>query len=275
MQTPQTISSIAGAEKKGSAPAASQLTSHPYFAILGVLLGALTSVFTGRLLSVGLADVQGAIGASSDAMSWVSTSYNAALMFIGPVVVFLGGIFGARRVLLWASAVFMVSEFLSPLVAHNVGALIAMQIVAGLSSGTYYPLTFTLIIRSLPLKYLPLGLAAYALDILGSTHIATALESWYMNHLSWQWIFWNALFVTPILMLCIYYGAPRQPMPQRSPRTNLWGFLYVSAAFTFLYCALDQGERLDWLNSGVINACFATAAAVVSYGYNSTVTQPV
>jgi MFS transporter, DHA2 family, multidrug resistance protein len=237
---------------------ASQLTTHPLLAVFGILLGAVTSVFTGRLLSIGSADLQGAIGASSDAMTWVSTSYNAANMFIGPLIVFLGGLLGARRVLLWASAVFMLAEFLCPFVARNIGALIILQIVAGLSAGTYYPLTVTLIVRNLPLKYVHLGIAAYALDILGSTHVATALEAFYINHLSWQWIFWNALLMTPVLMACLYWGIPRQPLPQSSPQSNLWGFLYASTGLTLIYCGLDQGERLDWFNSGIIVACLST-----------------
>ncbi len=250
-----------------SAAASDQLTTHPFLAVLGVLLGALTSVFTGRLLSIGLADVQGAIGAGSDAMSWVSTSYNAALMFIGPLIVFLGGLYGPRRILLWASAVFMLSEFLCPFVADNVGALIILQFIAGLSAGTYYPLTMTVIVRNLPLKFVHLGIAAYALDILASTHIATTLEAWYISHLSWQWIFWNALFITPILMACLYFGIPRQPLPQSSPKTNMWGFLFASSGLTLIYCALDQGERLDWFNSGTIAAflitgTFLTAVAI-------------
>jgi len=215
-------------------------------------------VFTGRLLSVGLADIQGAIGADSDAMTWVATAYNAAGMFIGPLTVFLGGLFGPRRVFLWASAVFMLSEFLSPLVAHNVGALIILQIIAGLSAGTYYPLTLSAIIQNLPLKYVHFGVAAYALDILASTHIATSLEAWYINHLSWQWIFWNALLSTPILMFCVYFAIPGKPPSPSKPHINLWGFLYASTALTLIYIGLDQGERLDWLHSSLIAAFFVT-----------------
>jgi len=244
--------------------AVNQLTTHPLLAVLGVLIGALTSVFTGRLLSVGLADVQGAIGASSDAMTWVSTAYNAANMFIGPLIVFLGALLGARRILLWASVVFMLSEFLSPFVADNVGALIILQFIAGLSAGTYYPLTITVIVKNLPLKYVHLGIAAYALDILASTHIATALGAWYVAHLSWQWIFWNALMSTPLLMACLYWGIPRQPLPRSSPQTNLWGFVYASAGLALIYCGLDQGERLDWFNSGVIGAFLVTGFLLVA-----------
>src|SRR5262249_36984920 len=149
-------------------------------------LGALTSIFTGRLLSIGIADVQGAIGASSDDMSWVITLFNAGGMFMGPLTVFLGGIFGARRVLLSVSVLFMISEFLSPFVAHNIGALLFWQFVAGVCAGAYYPLTMTTIIKHLPMKFLYLGVAAYSLDILASTHITTAVEAWYISHLSWH-----------------------------------------------------------------------------------------
>jgi DHA2 family multidrug resistance protein len=202
-------------------------------------------------------------------MSWVPTSYNAANMFIGPLIVYIGGLLGPRRILLWASAVFMLAEFLSPLVAHNIGALIILQFIAGLAAGTYYPLTITVIVRNLPLKFVHLGVAAYALDILASTHIATALEAWYMTVLSWQWIFWNALIITPVLMACIYWGIPRQPLPQKKSNMTLWGFLYASSGLTLIYCAFDQGERLDWLNSGLICAflltgALFTAAAIIS-----------
>ena len=118
----------------------------------------------------------------------------------------------------------MLAEFLCPFVGRNVGALMILQFIAGLSTGTYYPLTITVIARNLPLKYVHFGVAAYALDILASTHIATALESWYVSHLSWQWIFWNALLTTPLLMACLYWGIPRQPMPRKQPPDKSVGF---------------------------------------------------
>jgi len=274
MRADSTSLSNARNTQPASASSASTLTTHPLLAVLGVLIGALTSVFTGRLLSIGLADVQGAIGASSDAMTWVSTAYNAGNMFIGPLIVFMGGLLGPRRILLWASVVFMLSELLSPLVARNLGTLIVLQFIAGLSAGTYYPLTMTLIVRNLPLKFVPLGVAAYALDILASTHIATALEAWYVNNLSWHWVFWNALLTTPLLMACLYWGVPRQPLPRSSPQTNLWGFFYVSSGLTLIYCGLDQAERLDWFNSGTIVAFLATGVFLLAVAMIRRLRQP-
>jgi MFS transporter, DHA2 family, multidrug resistance protein len=76
------------------------ITTHPVLGIFGVLLGAMIATCTGRLISVGLADLRGALHLGVDEASWIGTAFNAAMMFIGPFSVYLGGLLGARRVLL-------------------------------------------------------------------------------------------------------------------------------------------------------------------------------
>ena len=51
----------------------------------------------GRLISVGLPDLRGALGLGVDEASWIPTAYNMAMMFIGPFSVFLGGLLGVRQ----------------------------------------------------------------------------------------------------------------------------------------------------------------------------------
>ena len=253
----------------------SEVTTHPIYAVVGVLLGALVSVFTGRLLSIGSPDIQGALGVSSDYMTWVSTAFNAANMFIGPLTVFLGGILGARRVLLWAGTIFMLAEFLSPILGHNQIAFLALQAIAGLAAGTYYPLTFTMIIRNFSMKYLHMGVAIYALDILASTHFGHFVESFYIAHLGWQWLFWNALLVTPIMMLCIYRGIPTQNLPPKNPKMHFAGFLYAASALTLIYIALDQAERLDWFHSPLVCAFFGTGLFFLAVSIISRALRPI
>ncbi len=55
---------------------------------------------TGRLLTLGLADLKGNVGISFDAGAWIGSAFNVAIMFIGPFTVFLAALLGARRVLL-------------------------------------------------------------------------------------------------------------------------------------------------------------------------------
>src|SRR5215510_9638758 len=76
------------------------LDQNVYVGTLGVFLGAGIVTLNGRLMSVALPDLRGALGFGFDEASWILTSYNMALMFIGPFSVFLGGLLGPRRILL-------------------------------------------------------------------------------------------------------------------------------------------------------------------------------
>jgi DHA2 family multidrug resistance protein len=227
--------------------------------VLGVLLGAMIATCTGRLISVGLADLRGALHLGVDEASWIGTAFNASLMFIGPFSVYLGGLLGARRVLLACAAIFTLISLLLPFAA-SLPVLLVLLVAAGLTSGVFYPLTLSFVLRNLPPKYLLFGIAAYAMDIIFTTNTATSLEAWYVDHLSWHWIFWNGAALTPIMMVLVYFGIPWQPLPQTKegqPKPNWRGFLYASLGLSLLYIALDQGQRLDWLHSGTIVGCIA------------------
>ena len=116
------------------------VTTHPLLGVAGVLLGALIATCTGRLMSVGLADIRGALHLGIDEGSWINTSFNASMMFIGPFSVYLGGLLGPRRVLLTCAWIFTAVSFLIPF-CHSLEVVIVLLIIAGLSAGTFYPLT--------------------------------------------------------------------------------------------------------------------------------------
>ena len=251
MNTPTGQTTLASSP---TSPTAAAMTNHPLLGVFGVLLGASIATCTGRLISVGLMDVRGALHLGADEATWIGTAFNASMMFIGPFSVYLGGLLGARRVLLACAGLFTFISILLPF-APNLPILLVLLVLAGLTAGTFYPLTLSFVLRSLPMRYVLLGIAMYAMDILVTTTFATSLEAWFTDHLSWRWIFWNGAALTPVMMILIYFGMPWQPLPkpkEGQPKPNWRGFLYASLGFALLYIALDQGQRLDWLNSGTI-----------------------
>src|SRR6201996_7580833 len=232
-------------------PARAQLATNPYVGILAVFLGAGLATLNSRLLSVGLPDLRGALGLDFDAASWIPTALNMAMMFSGVFVVFLNAFWGPRRILLPAAAIFGLTSLLLPF-APSYQALLALEVIAGLASGTFYSLTMTFVLTTLPRRLIIFGIAAYAADIVFVSNIASLLEGWFIEHLSWHWIFWTAALFTPLMMICIYLGIP--PRPIAGPRPSWRGFVYFSLGLSLLYGAMDQGERLDWFNSGTIIA---------------------
>lgn len=228
--------------------------TNPYLGIAGVFLGAALATLNARLVGVGLADLRGAKGFGFDEASWIPTVLNMATMFSGVFVVFVNALFGPRRILLPAAAIFTLVSAMLPF-APDYWAMLVLVAIAGLSSGTFYSLTMTFVLTALPKRLIIFGIAAYAADIVFISNIANLQEGWYIEHLSWKWIFWTAAVLTPVMMLCIYFGIPRRT--PSSPVPSWRGFAYFSASLALIYGALDQGERLDWLHSGVIVAMLA------------------
>ena len=234
----------------------SEVSTRPLLGILGVVTGAGLVTLAGRMLSLGIADLKGHVGISYDSGAWLDSAFNASLMFIGPFTVYLGGLLGPRRVLLFAAGLFTVTSLYLPLI-HSYSLLVAALIVAGLTSGTFYPLTLTFALRNIPLRYLPFTIALYATFVDGAVNIAPSLYGWYRDHLSWQWMFWNSAPIALLMMICIYFGIPpQQPRKKGGSAPSFVGFLYLSAGLALIFAALQQGQRLDWWRSGVFNACF-------------------
>jgi DHA2 family multidrug resistance protein len=216
------------------------------------------------MISVGLPDIRGAMGFGFDEATWITTAYNMALMFIGPFSVFLGAMLGSRRVLLCSGTIFILCSILLPF-SPSLRVMLCLQVISGLSSGTFYPLTLSYALNALPVRYVIYAIGVYAMDIIGATSVGTPLVGWYTEHLSWHWIFWQSVFLTLPMMLCVYLALPRPPKRSGPKPALSWrGFLYGSLGLSLIYGALDQGERLDWLNSGVIVALLVTAAFLLA-----------
>jgi len=230
------------------------LSAKPLVGVLAVLIGSIISTVAGRLTTFGLADVRGAVHAGFDEGAWITTAFTVGQMLIGPVSTWLGAVFGPRRVLMISAFVFMISNLLLPL-SQDLATLLAFQMISGVASGTFIPITIGFVAQNLPSRWVIYGVAAYAMNLELSLNISASIEGWFVDNWSWQWIFWDTALLAPVMLACIYFGIPRQSINRTLLKdADLWGIVYASVGFSMLYAALDQGNRLDWLNSGLINA---------------------
>ena len=174
-------------------------------------------------------------------------------MFIGPFSVYLGGLLGPRRILLFAAGVFTVTCAFLPLI-HSYSLLVAALIVAGLTSGTFYPLTLTFALRNIPLRFLPFTIALYATFCRrGRQYCAVTLRLVPRSS-------FLALDVLEFSSDCagdddlyLFRDTCSPARKKDGPVPSFVGFLYLSAGLAMLFIAIQQGERLDWWRSGVFN----------------------
>ena len=225
----------------------------PYIGILGVLIGAILSFTGSRITTFGLADLRGGLHFGFDEGAWMTTSFGVGQMLIGVACPYLGAIFSVRRVLLHGMALLFVASLLGPL-SPNLTAFLTAQFLAGVGTGTFIPLTIGFIVRNLPQRLVVYGLAVYAMNSELSQNVSASLEGWYTENLSWRWIEWQYCLALPVMFACIWYGAPREKINIALLRDLDWpGLAYSGLGFALLYAGLDQGNRLDWVNNGLVN----------------------
>jgi DHA2 family multidrug resistance protein len=227
--------------------------------LIAVLMGAFISTLNGRLSTFGLADIRGAVGAGFDEGAWITTVQTAAQMLITLPAVWMGATFGPRSVLIGASIAFALISLLTPY-SPNLPTLLGMQFLGGLASGFFIPLTLSFLLLNMPPKYWTFAIAIYALNLELSTNISASLEGWYVEHLSWRWIFWQNVPLALIMSLCLCRGVVVKPIITRPP-DDLFALFAGGLGLGLIYAALDQGNRLDWFNSGLV--CALLSAGVL------------
>ncbi len=225
-------------------------TTIPWLGLVAVLMGTFISTLNSRLSSYGLADIRGAVSAGFDEGAWITTAQTAAQMLVTLLAVWMGATYGPRRVLMGASISFAIISLLTPFFT-SLPMLLTMQFLGGIATGFFIPLTLSFILLSMPPKYWAFGIALYALNLELSLNISASLEGWYTEHHTWQWIFWQNVPLALIMTVCLRRGLKVKPIPVRPPN-DVYALVSGGTGLALIYAALDQGNRLDWLNSGLV-----------------------
>src|SRR6202790_4771379 len=230
------------------------IAPQPLFAVGAVLLGSFLANFDSRLTSVGLPDLRGAFSLGFDEGAWLSTASIGSQIFIAPAGARLATAFGLRRVLGVPSLIYALISLVIPFV-RDYTTLIALSIVHGMLLGTFVPATLMIIFRNLPIRWWLPAIAIYSIRVGFALDSGTSLVGFYVDHWGWQWLYWQGVGIAPLMGLMVYLGTPREPVNPELLRDADWGgLLLLGTSVSMIYAGLDQGNRLDWLESGTVMA---------------------
>jgi len=230
------------------------IAAKPLFAVAAVLLGSFLANVDSRLTTVGLPDLRGAFSLGFDEGAWLSTASIGSQIFIAPAVAWLATAFGLRRVLGVPSLIYAMISLVLPFV-HDFSTLIVLAIVHGMLLGTFVPATLMIVLRNLPIRWWLPAIAIYAIRVGFALDTSTSLVGFYVEHWGWQWLYWQGVVIAPLMGLMVYLGTPREPVNRELLRDADWGgMLLLGTSVSMIYAGLDQGNRLDWLESGTVMA---------------------
>lgn len=235
--------------------------------LVGILIAAMMAGLNNRVGSLALADIRGALGFGLDDASWLTTVYNVGEVIVMPFSSWFAMLLSVRRFELWMIGACTFLAVLIPFI-HDLDLLLVMRFLQGMASGTMIPVLMTAALKFLPPPIRLHGLALYALTATFAPNLSIWLAGlWTDGLIDWRWVYWQIIPLAAISALLIGWGMPRDAIQKdRLSETNWLGLALGVPAFGLITVALDQGVRLDWLNSPlIVVSLVAGSALLVAY----------
>jgi MFS transporter, DHA2 family, multidrug resistance protein len=154
-----------------------RVTFKDWIGVMATLLGAFMAVLDIQITNASLNDITGALGATIDEGSWISTGYLVAEIVVIPLTGWLSQVFGIRRYLLINATLFLVFSIACAF-AVNLPMMILFRAGQGFTGGVLIPMAFTVILTTLPPARQPIGLAMFALTATFSPCIGPTIGGW-------------------------------------------------------------------------------------------------
>ncbi|MGC1328573.1 MDR family MFS transporter [Pseudomonas sp.] len=227
--------------------------------MMSVMLGAFMAVLDIQITNSSLKDIQGALSATLEEGSWISTSYLVAEIIMIPLTAWLVQLLSARRLAVWVSLGFLASSLLCSM-AWNLESMIVFRAMQGFTGGALIPLAFTLTLIKLPDHHRAKGMAMFAMTATFAPSIGPTLGGWLTENFGWEYIFYINVPPGLIMIGGLLYGLEKKaPHWELLKSTDYAGILTLGLGLGCLQVFLEEGHRQDWLESTEIVILAVTA----------------
>jgi MFS transporter, DHA2 family, multidrug resistance protein len=223
-----------------------------WLAVAAAILGAFTAILDIQITNSSLSDIQGALGASPEEGSWISTAYLMAEIIVIPLTGWLGSIFGLRRYLATNTLLFIGFSIACAL-STSLTEMIFFRAGQGFTGGVLIPTAITIVRTRLPKSQQGVGIALFGLTATFAPAIGPTIGGWLTDNFSWHYIFYLNLVPGPIALALQLYALPKASMKlEELPKGDWIGIGLMALGLPALTFVLEEGQRKDWFGSPVI-----------------------
>ena len=199
------------------------------------------------IVNVALPQLQGALSATPDQVSWVVTLNVVATAIVTPMTGWIVARWGERRVLIVSVLGFGVASLLCA-TATTLAPLLFYRIGQGAFGAPLVPLAQAIIVATYPPHQRAMAQGIFGMSVVIGPAIAPTIGGYLAEEYNWRWIF---LLILPLCVAALIgvIAFIRDSARRRQVRLDWTGFLALSLAVTCLQLMMDRGERLDWFGS--------------------------
>jgi DHA2 family multidrug resistance protein len=232
--------------------------------LIMVVLG--TTIYTATILisSALLPQLQGALSATQDEISWVMTFNIVATAVATPTTGWIAARFGRRATMFWCSLFFSLATLMCG-AANSLEELVLWRVVQGAFGAPLVPLGQTLLLDSFPRRQHGAVISIYGMANMIGPAIGPMFAGEIAEAYGWRWGFWMVLPLAAITVIGLRLALPPD-RPEARVRLDWMGFLTLSVAIAAAQLVFSRGQRLDWFDSGeIIVATFLAAMALYMF----------
>lgn len=222
-------------------------TANPKLLTLGVMTASLLQVLDSTIANVAIPHMQSALGATTDEVSWVLTSYIIATAIAMPLTGWLADRFGSRRLFIVSVLGFVLSSMLCGM-AQNITQMVIFRALQGATGAFISPLSQTVMIdTNKPSKQAQM-MALWSMGIMVGPILGPLLGGWLTENWNWRAVFYVNVPLGVIALAIMLAELPSRAILRR--KFDITGFALVAICLTAIQLLLDRGNHIDWFNSG-------------------------
>lgn len=230
-----------------------------WIAIFAAILGVFMAILDIQVTNASLREIRGALSATVEEGSWMTTSYLAAEVVVIPLTAFFVRVFGARVYMLGNVVLFLVFSTLCGY-AWNLPSMIVFRALQGFTGGALIPTAMTLILTRLPPSKRTIGLAWLMLSSTMAPAFGPTLGGVLTNFYGWPSIFFINWAPGVLMLGGLAYGLAREPLQLKLLREADWlAIAAMTVGLGSLIVFLEEGNSKDWFASDLIRACALAA----------------
>jgi EmrB/QacA subfamily drug resistance transporter len=224
-----------------------------------LMLVTLLASLDGTIVSTALPTIVGDLG-GLEHLSWIVTAYILAQTIATPLYGKLGDQFGRKRMLQSAIVLFLAGSVLCG-TAQSMLQLIVFRALQGLGGGGLMVLTMAAIADIIPPRdrgrYQGYSGAVYGL----STVLGPLIGGYFVQHLTWRWIFYINLPLGLLALGVISNSLPARAAAEQRPMIDLLGAALMAVVLISLVLFTSLGGVSFAWNSPLILGLIATVVA--------------
>jgi MFS transporter, DHA2 family, multidrug resistance protein len=219
---------------------------NPLLLVIGIMTASLIQVLDSTIANVAIPHMQSSLGATSDEISWVLTSYIIAVAVAMPITGWLADRIGSRRLLIISVAGFVLASMLCGL-AQNVTQMVIFRTLQGATGAFISPLSQAAMIDTNRPSRQPQMMALWGMGIMIGPILGPLLGGWLTENWNWRWVFYVNVPLGALALAILIAMLPSRPITRR--RFDMAGFAMIGIMLTSVQLLLDRGNHIDWFQS--------------------------